>query len=107
MRMKFSLVLIALAALGTIASAHAQAIQYGTGGGGGGYSGGGYYRGGGYYNGYAGSGVPTGRGPMSQPIPPAVSTFNRGQNLQQDPYRPQNQRGPALTNPSQYPFGAQ
>jgi hypothetical protein len=53
-----------------------------------------------------GTGVATGRGPLSQPVPPAVSTTNPRQNLQQGPQRPQNSGGPALTNPSQQPFGS-
>jgi hypothetical protein len=52
-----------------------------------------------------GTGVKTGRGPLSQPIPPAVSTTNPGQNLQQSPQRPVSSPGPATTNPSQQPFG--
>lgn len=105
MRIKFSPIVIGLVALGSIASAHAQGTnQYG--GQGGGYRGG-YYNGGSAYNGYAGAGVPTGRGPMSQPIPPAVSSTNRGQNVQQSPYRSQNNWGPTLTNPPQHPFGGQ
>lgn len=100
MRAKLFQVMIALVALGSIASAHAQGTnQYGGG------QRGRYYNGGDFYNGYAGAGVPTGRGPMSQPIPPAVSSGNRGQNIQQSPYRPQNNWGPALTNPPQHPFG--
>jgi hypothetical protein len=51
-------------------------------------------------------GVKTGRGPLSHPIPPAVSTTNPQQNLQQSPQRPQNMPGPALTNPPQHPFGS-
>lgn len=53
-----------------------------------------------------GTGVRTGSGPLSQPIPPAVSTTNPGQNLQQYPQRPSNAPGPALTNPPQQPFGS-
>jgi hypothetical protein len=49
--------------------------------------------------------VKTGRGPLSQPLPPAVSTTNPGQNLQQSPQRPAYSPGPAMTNPSQQPFG--
>jgi hypothetical protein len=50
-----------------------------------------------------GTGVKTGRGPLSQPIPPAVSTVNP----QQNPQRPSNTWGPALTNPPEHPFGSQ
>ena len=48
-----------------------------------------------------GTGVKTGKGPLSQPIPPAVSTMNP----QPSPQRPQNMQGPTQTNPSQQPFG--
>jgi hypothetical protein len=48
-----------------------------------------------------GIGVKTGRGPLSQRIPPAVSTANP-----QNPNRPQNMQGPAQTSPSQQPFGS-
>ena len=53
-----------------------------------------------------GTGVKTGHGPLSQPIPPAVSTTNPRQNLEQNPQRPQNMQGPAQTNPPQEPFGS-
>jgi hypothetical protein len=53
-----------------------------------------------------GHGVKTGQGPLSQPIPPAVSTTNPQQNLQQSPQRPQNMPGPTQTNPPQQPFGS-
>jgi hypothetical protein len=56
--------------------------------------------------GTSGSGVKTGRGPLSYPIPPAVSTTNPNQNYQRGPERPQNMPGPALTNPPQQPFGS-
>ena len=49
--------------------------------------------------------VKTGRGPLSQPLPPAVSTTNPGQNLQQAPQRPVYSPGPTMTNPPQHPFG--
>jgi hypothetical protein len=52
------------------------------------------------------SGVRTGQGPLSQPIPPAVSTTNPQQNSQGGILRPQNMQGPAQTNPSQNPFGS-
>ena len=48
-----------------------------------------------------GTAVKTGRGPLSQPIPPAVSTVNP----QQNPQRPSIIWGPALTNPPEHPFG--
>jgi len=47
------------------------------------------------------TGVKTGQGPLTQPIPPATSTANPPQN----PQRPSGVRGPAQTNPSSYPFG--
>jgi len=50
----------------------------------------------------SGTGVRTGQGPLSQPIPPATSTTNP----QQNPQRPQNTQGPAQTNPPQQPFGS-
>jgi hypothetical protein len=53
----------------------------------------------------SGTGVRTGRGPLSQPIPPATSTTNPRQNFQQSPQRPLNMQGPAQTNPPQHPFG--
>src|ERR1041385_5408617 len=53
----------------------------------------------------SGTGVRTGQSPLSQPIPPATSTINPQQNFQQAPQRPQNFRGPAMTYPSQHPFG--
>jgi hypothetical protein len=49
-----------------------------------------------------GTGVKTGRGPLSQPIPPATSTINP----QQNPQRPLNTWGPAQTNPPEQPFGS-
>jgi hypothetical protein len=53
-----------------------------------------------------GTGVRTGRGPLSQPIPPAAgSIYNSQQNLQGGPLRPQGVQGPVLTSPSQQPFG--
>jgi hypothetical protein len=54
----------------------------------------------------SGTGVRTGKGPLSQPIPPATSTTNPQQNPQQNPQRPQNTPGPAQTNPPQEPFGS-
>jgi hypothetical protein len=50
----------------------------------------------------SGTGVKTGQGPLSKPIPPATSTTNPQQNSQ----RPQNTQGPAQTNPPQQPFGS-
>ena len=50
----------------------------------------------------SGTGVRTGQGPLSQPIPPATSTTNPQQNSQ----RPQNTQGPVQTNPPQQPFGS-
>jgi hypothetical protein len=54
----------------------------------------------------SGTGVRTGKGSLSQPIPPAVSTTNPQQNPQQNLQRPQNMQGPAQTNPPQEPFGS-
>lgn len=50
-----------------------------------------------------GTAVKTGRGPLSQPIPPAVSATNP----QQNPQRPLNTWGPQQTNPPPQPFGSQ
>ena len=52
------------------------------------------------------SGVRTGQGPLSQPLPPAVSTTNPQQNSPGGILRPQNMQGPVQTNPSQNPFGS-
>ena len=49
-----------------------------------------------------GTGVKTGHGPLTQPVPPAVSTTNP----QQNPQRPQNTQGPVQTNPPAKPFGS-
>jgi hypothetical protein len=48
-----------------------------------------------------GTAVRTGHSPLSQSVPPAVSTLNPPQSSQ----RPQNFRGPAQTYPSNNPFG--
>jgi len=56
--------------------------------------------------GTSGAPVATGHGPLSQPVPPAVSTANPRQNFQPGAQRPQNYGGPAQTNPSQQPFGS-
>ena len=50
----------------------------------------------------SGTGVKTGQGPLTKPIPPAVSTVNPPHN----PQLPQNMRGPVHTNPPQEPFGS-
>ena len=50
----------------------------------------------------SGTGVRTGQGPLTKPIPPAVSTMNPPHN----PQLPQNMRGPVHTNPPQEPFGS-
>jgi hypothetical protein len=102
---QFSRFLISLVVLGNIPSAHAQGTSQYEYGGGGSYA----TRPGGFYGtgGYSGGGVPTGRGPLSQPIPPAASLRNPRQNYYyypQTPYR--NYWGPTATNPPQYPFGA-
>ena len=97
---KLSRLLISLVALGSIPGAHAQGTNQ--------YGGGSYAtRPGGFYGTGGGTGVRTGRGPLSQPVPPATSLANPGQNYYypQTPYRPQNYWGPAVTNPPQYPFG--
>jgi hypothetical protein len=49
-----------------------------------------------------GTGVKTGKGPLTQPIPPAVSTSNPPHN----PQLPQNMQGPVHTNPPKEPFGS-
>ncbi len=56
--------------------------------------------------GTSGTGVKTGKGALSEPIPPATSTTNPQQNLQGNLLRPQNMPGPARTNPPQHPFGS-
>jgi hypothetical protein len=91
---KFYRLLISLVVLSDLASANAQS---------GGYT----ARPGGVYGTGGGTGVRTGRGPLSQPIPPATSLINPRQNYYypQTPYRPQYYGGPAVTNPPQYPFG--
>lgn len=50
----------------------------------------------------SGSGVRTGKGPLSKSVPPAVSTTNP----QQDPRRPLNSQGAVPTNPPTEPFGS-
>jgi hypothetical protein len=50
-----------------------------------------------------GTAVKTGHGPLSRPIPPAVSTLNQ---QQQYPQHPQSIQGPTQTNPPQQPFGS-
>ena len=82
--------LVTLLALGSFAAAHAQGTNDNIVGG----------------TATTRGGVKTGKGPLTQPIPPAVSTTNPNQNLQQVPLRPQNIPGPALTNPSPQPFGS-
>ena len=52
------------------------------------------------------SGVKTGHGPLSKPIPPAVSTTNPNEYLQQNPQRPQKHAGARETNPPKEPFGS-
>jgi hypothetical protein len=55
----------------------------------------------------SGTGVRTGQGPLSQPVPPAASSiYNSQQNLQgNNTQRPQGMRGPVQTYPSEQPFG--
>lgn len=54
----------------------------------------------------SGTGVRTGQGPLSQPVPPAASSiYNSQQNLQGTPQRPQGVPGPVQTFPSRQPFG--
>ena len=56
----------------------------------------------------SGTGVPTGRGPLSQPSPPAVSSLNNlnnQQNLQGNNQRAQGQTGPVQTPAQLQPFG--
>jgi hypothetical protein len=92
---KFLWLLIISVVIGNVPAAHAQGTnQYGGRGG--------------YATGSGGStGVRTGRGPLTQPIPPATSLANPRQNYYypQTLNRPQNYGGPAVTNPPQYPFG--
>src|SRR5262245_6704865 len=92
---KIPWLLIGLAVIGSAPAAHAQrgGYVYGTGGG--------------TYGTGGSTGVRTGQGPLSQPIPPATSLANPNQNFnyQQTPNRPQNYGGPAQTNPPQNPFG--
>ena len=96
---KTTCLLATLLALGSSAGAHAQGVgdagsaatsqksSTGTGMGG---------------TATSGTGVRTGQGPLSKPIPPATSTTNS----QRDPQRPQNTQGPAQTNPPEQPFGS-
>jgi hypothetical protein len=49
-----------------------------------------------------GTGVRTGHGPLSQPIPPATNLTNPQQGSQ----RPGYTWGPAQTNPPEHPFGS-
>jgi hypothetical protein len=53
-----------------------------------------------------GTAVRTGRGPLSQSIPPASSILNSQQNSRQNFQRPLNTPGPVHTNPPQQPFGS-
>ena len=96
---KFSRLLISLVVLGSIPNAHAQGTSQNEYGGGASYA----TRPGGFYGTGGGTGVRTGRGPLSQPIPPAASLANPRQNYYYN--RPQNYWGPTATNPPQYPFG--
>jgi hypothetical protein len=91
---KFGRLLVGLAVIGSLSAAHAQQRYGNSGGYGGTYSTGG------------GTGVRTGQGPLSQPIPPATSLANPRQNyyngqINGGPYY----GGPAQTNPPQNPFG--
>ncbi len=102
---KCSLLLVSLLFLGTTPHAHAQGTQQNLYGGSGSYA----TRPGGYYG---GGGIPTGRGPLSQPIPPAASTINPYQNRQyyypgpaNPPERYWSYPGATPTYPSQHPFG--
>ncbi len=108
-RARFSQLLVSLALLGSMTCAHAQGIgdtgATQSGGTGAPQSGGTSATQSGEASG-TGSPTPTGRGPLSQPIPPAVSTVNPRQNLQQNIQRPSNTWGPAQTNPPQHPFGS-
>jgi len=54
----------------------------------------------------SGTGVPTGQGPLSQPVPPAASSLNfQQQNLTGNTQRAQGVNGPVQTPPQQQPFG--
>lgn len=98
---KYYWLLIGFVVIGSIPTAHAQGTNP--------YSGrGGYVTGlGGSYGTGGTTGIRTGQGPLSQPIPPATSLTNPRQNYYypQTPNRPQYYGGPAVTNPPQYPFG--
>lgn len=92
---KASLIAATLLMLGTIAGAHAQnagssnnSTNNGTNVGG---------------TSSSGTGVKTGQGPLTRPIPPATSMANP----RQDPQRPLNAQGPAQTTPAKQPFGSQ
>ena len=86
-----SVFLAGLLVLGLAAGAHAQGTQQNMNPGVGGTA-------------SSGTGVTTGRGAGSQPVPPAASRFNNQQNQQQN--RPLNAPGPTQTNPGQNPFGS-
>lgn len=56
----------------------------------------------------SGTGVRTGQGPLSQPVPPAsssISNSQQNQNQQGTIQRPQGSLGPVQTVPPQKPFG--
>lgn len=82
--------LVAIALIGSVASASAQQTKSNSAA----------------QIGRSGAPVATGQGPLSQSVPPAVSTANPRQNVQQGPQRPQNFGGPVQTSPSQQPFGS-
>jgi hypothetical protein len=96
---KFPWLLIGLAVIGWVPAAHAQTNRYGN-------SGGYVTSPGGTYSTGGGTGVRTGQGPLSQPIPPATSLSNPRQNYYNGQmYGGRYYGGPAQTNPPQNPFG--
>jgi hypothetical protein len=94
---KFLWLLAGLTVIGSLSAAHAQGYR----------DSGGYVTApGGTYGTGGGTGVRTGQGPLSQPVPPATSLSNPQQNYYNGrthggPYY----GGPAQTNPPQNPFG--
>jgi hypothetical protein len=90
-RFLLSAFLVAASAIGAYAQGvHEYSFPGGSGNGGGtGTSTGGKV--------YSGTAVPTGRGPLDQPIPPAASSY----------YSRRAGRLATPTNPSPYPFGSQ
>jgi hypothetical protein len=89
-RLLLSALLVAASAMGAYAQGvHEYSFPSASGNGGGNAT----STGGGVYSGTA---VPTGRGPLDQPIPPAASSYNSRYGAG---------RVATPTNPSPYPFG--